>query len=579
MNWEQFKTILWLRRHLTLNQFSRSGAIGQILAVIIPVAAFLVGWCAFVVGLLAGWYGLGHASPMVISMVWLGVTGGFLLFWTLGLLTELQRSESIDLQRLMHLPVRLGQVFVINFIASHFVLTIVAFVPAMSGLALGLAISRGVAMLLLIPLALAMVFMISAWTYCLRGWLGALMTNPRKRRAIIAGITLAIILAGQTPNLFNVFVGDRAHGRSSQVGTPRTMNVLQSIYQAERYVPPLWLAVGGRALAEHRALPAVLGTLGCLAIGALGVGRAYRITVRSYRGDTDRRSLRRIESVRDEGGPAVCPANARGHGATFLERRIPGVPDEAAALALATFRSLMRAPEVKMALASSFIVPVIFGGTFLFRSSAAMPDGAKPFIAAGAVVFSVFMTIQFLANQFGYDRAGFRALVLSPASRRNILLGKNLATLPFSATIGLVLVVAAAIGLRMPLVTILAALFQLLATVVLAGVGGNLLSVYVPYRIQAGSMKPSKPPGKTLLTMMVFQMMFPLAMAPVFIPPAAEFLLRWAGLPRALPVNLILSIALTVAAVIAYRLSLAPIGRILQSRETAILQAVTTAVE
>jgi ABC-2 type transport system ATP-binding protein len=32
---------------------------------------------------------------------------------------RLQRSESIDLQRLMHLPVALGQIFVINYAASH----------------------------------------------------------------------------------------------------------------------------------------------------------------------------------------------------------------------------------------------------------------------------------------------------------------------------------------------------------------------------------------------------------------------------------------------------------------------------
>ena len=68
-------------------------------------------------------------------------------------------------------------------------------------------------------------------------------------------------------------------------------------------------------------------------------------------------------------------------------------------------------------------------------------------------------------------------------------------------------------------------------------------------------------------------------MAPVFIPPLAEAALRWAGLPRALPVNLLLSSALAVAAVLVYRLLLDPLGRILQRRETKILQAVTTEVE
>ena len=68
------------------------------------------------------------------------------------MLSELQRSETIDLQRLMHLPVALGQMFVINYVASLLALSIILMVPAMTGLALGLTFSRGPAMLLLLPL-------------------------------------------------------------------------------------------------------------------------------------------------------------------------------------------------------------------------------------------------------------------------------------------------------------------------------------------------------------------------------------------------------------------------------------------
>jgi ABC-2 type transport system permease protein len=46
------------------------------------------------------------------------------------------------------------------------------------------------------------------------------------------------------------------------------------------------------------------------------------------------------------------------------------------------------------------------------------------------------MLVQFLANQFGLDRDGFRSLILSPADRRLILLGKNLASLPVGAIFG-----------------------------------------------------------------------------------------------------------------------------------------------
>ena len=42
---------------------------------------------------------------------------------------------------------------------------------------------------------------------------------------------------------------------------------------------------------------------------------------------------------------------------------------------------------------------------------------------------------QLLGNQFGFDRGGFRVYVLSPASRRDVLLGKNLSFVPLTADI------------------------------------------------------------------------------------------------------------------------------------------------
>ena len=182
MNWDQLKTILWLRWRLTRNQWQRAGGFGAVMAVIVAVGGVVLGGATFVGGLLGAALGLGEVKPMVLMWIWLGVTAAFLFFWLIGLFSELQRSETIDLQRLMHLPVALGQMFVINYVASHFALSIILMLPAMTGLALGLTFSRGPAMLLLLPLAWSMIFMISAWTYCLRGWLATMIaTAPPPR--------------------------------------------------------------------------------------------------------------------------------------------------------------------------------------------------------------------------------------------------------------------------------------------------------------------------------------------------------------------------------------------------------------
>ena len=86
---------------------------------------------------------------------------------------EIQRSEAIDIGKILHLPVSLKGVFLVNYLASHLTLSIIVFLPWMVGLTAGLAWSHHAAMLLVLPLALGLVLSITAWTYWLRGWLVA----------------------------------------------------------------------------------------------------------------------------------------------------------------------------------------------------------------------------------------------------------------------------------------------------------------------------------------------------------------------------------------------------------------------
>ena len=585
MNFEQLKTILWLRWRLTRNQWARSKGLGTIIAAVVVFATCVLAGVSFVGALLGGIFGLSAAKPVVVMGVWLGLTVGFLFLWMIGLLNEIQRSESIDLQRLMHLPVALGQMFIVNYVASHLTLSTIIAVPAMMGLALGLSISRSPAMLLLAPLALSTVLMVSAWTYLLRGWLAALMSNPRKRRTVIMCITLAFILLAQGPNLYFNIIRNRHRSSPAFVsGQARAQRKAQrdsgqekldQLIAVQKFIPPLWLPVAAGALAEGRTLPALLGTLGCMAIGAAGLRRAYRDTLRFYHGESGKRSTIQVAPHRVQtGAPTSGKAASR-----FLELRLPAVPEQAAALALATFRSMLRAPEIKMAWASSFLVPLIVGASVLVRGPSKIPEAAKPFMATGAVVFSVFMLVQFLSNQFGFDRDGFRALILSPVDRRLVLFGKNLASLPVVAVFGSMLLTLICFWLRPPILVVAATLIQIPAVVLIAGLAGNLLSILAPYRIQPGSMKPTKMPGLAMLVMVVCHLLFPAAMVPVFVAPLADLLWREAGWSNAVPINLLLSATFVALMAFVYWQMLAPLGRLLQRLETKILNVVTVEVE
>jgi len=530
---------------------------------------------------------LGDAKPAVIMGIWFGVTAVFLFFWLIGLFTELQRSETIDLQKLMHLPVALGQLFVVNYLVSHFTLSIVVMVPVMLGLAIGLAIARGAEMLLLIPLAFSMVVMITAWTYCLRGWLASMMSNPRRRRTVIMCISLSFVLLAQGPNLyFNILGRHSASGQRSVSGEGRkhqhdsrdaaSQEWFNNLVAAQGFIPPLWVSVGAQGLAEKHVLPALYGTVGCLGLAALGLRRAYRSSVRFYRGDTGGKTAPRSKPI---GVAAKTPPVTTQSGNHFLEWQLPGVPEQSSALALATLRSLLRAPEVKMALAGSVMSILIVGAMIFLRSPLSLDDVTKPFIATGVVVFSTFILVQFFTNQFGFDRDGFRSLILSPADRRHILLGKNLAILPVGFSLGLILLVLVSACLHLPLLAVVAAVLQLMTLLLIASLAGNLLSILMPFRIQPGTMKPTKMPGLAMFVMILCQMLLPIAMVPVFAGPLVALLWHRSDLPAFVPVNLTCSAVLCGVMVLIYWQTLTPLGRLLQRRETRILGVVTVEVE
>jgi ABC-2 type transport system permease protein len=427
---------------------------------------------------------------------------------------------------------------------------------------------------------LSMVFMITAWTYCLRGWLATLMSNPRRRRAIIMGLTTAFILIAQAPNLyFNVIRRtDRREGETRQERRKRqewTQDEIDRAIKAQAAIPPLWVSVGAKNLAEGRAWPAMLGTLGGLAIGGLGLRRAYRSTLRFYHGETGGKASARAPATAKARAPAAAVTSRH----SLLARPLPRVPEQAAAVALATFQSMLRAPEVKMQWATSFLVTVMVGAPLLFRRGSSLPDAAGPFVATGVVVFSMFLMVGFVVNQFGFDRDGFRAFVLSPVERRLILIGKNLAALPAAAISATLLLVVLTIWLRLSPLVFLATICQLVIGLCLWAIGGNLLSILVPYRIQPGSMRPTKMPALAMVMLVLSQMAMPLAMSPAFFPPLIGWLSERAGGPPAAVVNLALSLVLALVMIAIYKASLAPLGRLLRAREIKILETVSVDVE
>jgi ABC-2 type transport system permease protein len=504
-------------------------------------------------------------------------------------LTDLQRAEALSLEKFLHLPVSLSGVFILNYVSSLLSLSLIVFVPMMVGLALGLVFSRGPAMLLLFPLLAGFFLMVTALTYQFRGWLASLMANKRRRQTIIVFITAAFILLAQLPNLVTFFHSGRGkvHLQSPEQVQQASREAEETVRLLNLVLPPGWLPLGALRAAENSVLPALWGSLGMSLIGAVSLWRAYRTTLRLYTGHytagkkrAERASVQRASAgaqsaEHEESTHATAlPPPARSTRSALLERRPPWLSEQAAAIALAGFRSLTRAPEAKMMLLTPIIMVVLFGSLFLRGSMDPSPP-LRALMAFGAMAMIMLSMVQLVGNQFGFDRGGFRVYVLCPASRRDILLGKNLAILPLALVLSFLMVAIVELVYPLPFDYLLAVAPQFLSMFLLFCLMANLLAILTPMAIAPGSFKPTNTRMLPILLQFVFLFLFPLTLAPTLLPLGLELLLEWPGVP----VSLILSLLECTAVIFLYRLLVHWQGSLLQAREKKILQVVAAKAE
>jgi hypothetical protein len=607
VNWQHLRAFFWLRWRLAVNQWRRGGALNAVLMIVLAVILAVVAVPLFFVCLAIGVFAFPKAQPDVLLIVWDALVLGFLFFWMIGLVAELQRTEALSLSKFLHLPVSVNGAFVINFVSSLVRLSLVMFVPVMLGLALGLVVAKGPAALAVVPLTVAFLLLVTAVTYQFQGWLAALMSNPRRRRTVVVVTTAVFVLIFQLPNLLrlavpgpgggrlteaNKFLDEmhdleraRQSGQIDQTEFLRRQEEASSRYQASNQaanaelkqmvrlvnlaVPLGWFPLGVMYAAGGNVWPALGATLAMGLVGVACLWRSYRTTVRLYQGEfTARKGAKRPTVAK--AAKAAAPARDR------LKARVPGLPEPVAAIALGGFWSLVRSPESKMMLMTPLILAAVFGSMVL-RSSSEMSAPLRTLLAVGALEMSLFGALQLMANQFGFDRDGFRVYVLCSAPRRDILLGKNLAFLPLAIGMAGVLVLIIQVLRPLRWDHFVAMVPQFVAMYLTFCLLVNVLSIMAPMYIAAGSMKPSSPGFLAILLQVALVLVFfPLTQVPTLLPLGVEALLEWQGWTFGLPVYLLLSLAQCAVVVFVYRAVLAWQGDLLRSREQKILETVTT---
>ena len=617
MNWEHLKTFLWLRWRLIANRNKRAGITSVILQGILTAILVGAAFAAFFGGIASGYYLLPKAPPAVFMYVWDGMVIAFLFMWMIELIVELQRSELLSLDKFLHLPVSLGGAFAINYVGSISSLGAIIFLPMMVGHAIGLVFSVGPVMLLLFPLIGAFALMVTALTHQFRGWLASLMVNQRRRRTVIMIATLSFVLLAQIPNFIGITSGRWGRRSGSRQGEANRKEIekldqdlaaakitkaehdervrayghipreeeRQRFYDIVRrvntFVPMGWLPYGATEGFEGKPWAALLGMTGLALIGGASLRRSYTTTLRLYTGQFTSNTSRAAAVPAGPGAPAGVVATKAGlkkYPAEFLEKKLPKITEYASAITVSCFRSLVRAPEAKMLLLSPIVMMFIFGG-MTYNQASNPPELVRPLMTAGGYAFMLFMMVGLLGNHFGFDRSGFRVFVLSPAPRKDILLGKNLSNAPFA--LGFMFITALVLQLFRPMRAdhYLAVLLQMIPMYLIFCLVGNFLSMIAPMPMAPGSMKPAKPKAMVILIHMAFMLVFPLTMAPTLIPLGIEFLLTWTNTFAWFPAYLIFTIAEVALVVWLYVEVLESQGRMLERREQKILEVVTAKVE
>jgi hypothetical protein len=611
VNLQHFWTFVWLRWRLLINQMRRGGIANFVVLAVLAVLAGLLAVGLFITGFAVGLWALPGAPPVALLLVWDGLVAGFLFFWLVGLMAELQRSEVLSLDKFLHLPVTLTGVFLINYVSSLVGLSTIIFGSASLGLCIGLALSRGPGMLWLFPLVAAFILMVTALTYQFQGWLASLMANPRRRRTIVVVLTIVFITIFQLPNLVNLWLVprmtdhakvDKMFARTMELNgqlqrgeitvgefnrriqeskradqaedAQRDREMLDSVGQTAWIIsaalPPGWLPIGAMAASEGGVLTPLLGIAGMTLIGSVSLWRAYRTTIRYYTGQFTATPARQA--------PATPVAPVDDGRPRLLEQSLPRLSEQTSAIALACFQSLLRAPEAKMLLLTPIIMVVVFGSMLVTRGSA-IAGATGSLVPFGAMAMTLFSMVQLVGNQFGFDRSGFRIFVLSPAPRRDILLGKNLAVAPWAFGIGWAMILLVQILRPMPVDQFLAQVPQTISMFLIFCLMANWLSILAPMPVAAGSLKPVNPSFVTILFQFVFMLALPIALSPVLLPLLVEALLPADGWTAHVPVGLLVAIAECAIIVVIYWVVLTSQGELLQRREKAILEVVTRKAE
>ena len=549
MNLNQLMALVRIRFQLTLNQIRKAGVANSILLTIIGVALVLFVVSSFIGTLTIGVAWLTDAETRRVMFAWNGLVVCFLFMWGINVMSRVQQNDAISIDKLLHLPITFHGAFLLNYVSSIANLTLLSFAPLMIGLAIATPLARGWPSAVAIPLTLSFLFMVTAITYQIRNWLAEKMKNKRTK-----GILMTVL-----PLLFvAVYLG--------LVELTKTRSFTSVLSEAGFG----WLPTGIVDAESGDWFSGVRGILAMTAIGCASLFFAYKSSMRKFTG----------AGVRASKKNAMSSATSVNWLGSRMFTSLPGVPDSASAVALSTIQSIRRAPEVYAALVPS-IALAIFGTPYLIGMKGYLiPGWAIDFLPLALISIALLGFPAFLFSTFSYDRDGFRAFMLSPVPRKDILLGKNLAIGIPTVILGWITMIILQCFIPVEPLWFIGSLICLPTSFLLLCLAGNAISVFFSLGLKRGSMTPVNTKIIPVLMLYLGILVGPLvALIPVMVVHVAVGLLERSIVWPLGWLYMLLSLLLLWVSWLVYRRSLVEFGDWLWKKESAILDTVANIPE
>jgi len=632
---EQVTNFVWLRWRIQSNQLSKSSAVGKVIAALMLVAFGMGTMAALAIGTALGIFLPRLMAREYYFLLWNGLIAVTCVFWLFYLIADLQRSEAITFDRLLHLPISFAQVFAINYVSSWLGLHTLCLCGLGFGFIFGSAFSLGpVAFLFFLPFT-AFLIAITALTYQFQGWIATLMSNPRKRRAILIGLPFALVAVIQVPAIVLSRFSDPGESQSKvaqpELAPPEELvpetippdkdgetavaapekptepkpespaetkesdaiatekrqaevqaakkvaleKLISQVRWANLIIPPLWLAGSIDSIVSGNFHFLWLTPM-MLLVAWLSLRSNYRATMRFYKGETDARAA--TTSGRAKKVPAIGKSGATRR-SKWIEFKLPGLHEETNAVLGLTWQSMLRAPEVKLYLLLPFISPfILFGALQAWKIPPV--DELKAGLVVVASAFTMLMAAGLISNQFGFDRTGFRAFVLSPIRRDRILLARNIAIAPFLLIQSTLLATAVSVYFGFSFDKLFCALILTAAMLPTFCLLMNLMSILTPFALAAGSIQPQQFNFIPLITNIGLSMFLPIIVGFTLMPLGFEWLMDQAVTStRWFPFALLLSVPWVGFSFWLYALVIPFQGKLLARREQEILRVVTSKAE